>query len=166
MAHPPEMRSNVRAAYISGLDLEMAAGKAGVPYPTARRWKADAQAEGDDWDKFRRVSLIVAGGEIEQAMGRVLAATLLRAEATLEHLNTAESLDPLEATRAVASLMDSINKGYSVGQRLMPQTSKLSIASDVLQRFAEFIAKRKPALASEFIEQVEAFGEELAKVYG
>lgn len=166
MAHPPEKRSEVRAGYISGLDLEMAADKAGIPFPTARRWKAAAKEEGDDWDKFRRVSLIVAGGEIEQAMGRVLAATLLRAEATLERLNEDTDIEPLEATRAIASLMDSINKGHAVGQRLMPQTDKLGLAMDIIQRFGEFIAKRKPALAGEFVEQIEAFGEELAKAYG
>lgn len=165
MAHPPETRAALRAAYLSGLDLEAAADKAGVPLPTARRWKADARDGGDDWDKFRRVSLIVAGGEIEQAMGRVLAATLLRAEATLERLNEAE-IDPLEATRAVASLMDSINKGHAVGQRLMPQTDKLGVAMDVLKRLGEFIAKRKPALAGEFVEQLEAFGDEIARAYG
>lgn len=165
MAHPPETRAALRAAYLSGLDLEAAADKADVPFATARRWKADARDGGDDWDKFRRVSLIVAGGEIEQAMGRVLAATLLRAEATLERLNEAE-IDPLEATRAVASLMDSINKGHAVGQRLMPQTDKLGVAMDVLKRLGEFIAKRKPALAGEFVEQLEAFGDEIARAYG
>jgi hypothetical protein len=166
MAHPSEKKTEARAAYIGGLDLESAATKAGIPYATARRWKADARAEGDDWDKFRRVSLIVAGGEIEQAMGRVLAATLLRAEATLEHLNNTEELDPLEATRAVASLMDSINKGHAVGQRLMPQSDKLGIAMDVIQRMTEYAAKKKPALATELIELLEPFGEELARVYG
>ncbi len=166
MAHPPEKRRDLRAAYLGGLDLEAAAAQAGVPFPTARRWKSDARAEGDDWDKFRRVSLIVAGGEIEQAMGRVLAATLLRAEATLERLNTDAELDPLDATRAIASLMDSINKGHAVGAKLMPQTDKLGIAMDVLKRFGEFIAKKKPALAGEFVEQLEGFGDEIARAYG
>lgn len=165
MAHPPQKRADVRAAYIGGLDLEFAADKAQVPFATARRWKADARKDGDDWDKFRNASLIVAGGEIEQAMGRVLAATLYHAEATLEHLGSAE-LDPMEATRAIASLMDSINKGHAVGKRLMPQTDRLAVAMDVLKRFGEFIARSKPALAGEFVEQIEAFGEEIAKAYG
>lgn len=166
MAHPPEKRSALRAAYIGGLDLENAAVQAGVPHATARRWKADARAEGDDWDKFRRVSLIVAGGEIEQAMGRVLAATLLRAEATLEHLSNSTDLDPLDATRAIASLMDSINKGHAVGAKLMPQTDRLGIALDVLRRLSEFVSDRKPALAGEFVELLEAFGDEIARAYG
>lgn len=165
MAHPQHKRSALRAAYIGGLDLESAAAQADVPYPTARRWKGDARTEGDDWDKFRRVSLIVAGGEIEQAMGRVLAATLLRAEATLERLNSDTELDPLDATRAIASLMDSINKGHAVGAKLMPQTDKFAIAMDVVRRLGEFTAKKKPALAGEFVELLEAFGEELAKAY-
>jgi len=74
MAHPPEMRSNVRDAYISGLDLEMAAGKAGVPYPTARKWKSDAKAEGDDWDKSRNKSNVraayLSGLDLEAAAAK------------------------------------------------------------------------------------------------
>lgn len=166
MAHPPEKRSALRAAYIGGLDLEAAAIQVAVPHPTARRWKSDARKGGDDWDKFRRVSLIVAGGEIEQAMGRVLAATLLRAEATLEHLNEAVDLDPLEATRAIASLMDSIAKGHTVGAKLMPQTDRLGIAMDVIQRLGEYVAQKKPALAGEFVELLEPFGDEIARAYG
>lgn len=166
MAHPPERRSALRAAYIGGLDLEAAAVQADVPHPTARRWKADARADGDDWDKFRRASLIVAGGEIEQAMGRVLAATLLRAEATLEHLSNSTDLDPLDATRAIASLMDSINKGHAVGAKLMPQTDKLAIAMDVIKRLLEFTKARYPGNAAGLAEMLEAFGEEIARAYG
>ena len=78
MAHPPEKRMELRTAYIGGLPLEAAADKAGVPYATARNWFIAARKEGDDWDKFRAASLIVAGGGIEQAMGRIIAAGLMR----------------------------------------------------------------------------------------
>ena len=54
----------------------------------------------------------------------------------------------------------------AVSKRLMPETDKLAIAMDVLKRFGEFIAKKKPALAGEFVEQLESFGDEIARAYG
>lgn len=69
MAHPPENASNCVPPVIGGLPLEAAADKVAVPYATARNWFLAARKDGDDWDKFRAASLIVAGGGIEQAMG-------------------------------------------------------------------------------------------------
>ena len=60
MAHPPEKRLELRAAYIGGLPLEAAAEKAGVPYATARNWFNLARRDGEDWDKFRAANLIRA----------------------------------------------------------------------------------------------------------
>ena len=48
----------------------------------------------------------------------------------------------------------------------MPETDRLAIAMDVIKRFGEFTAKRKPALAGEFVELIEGFGEDLARAYG
>jgi hypothetical protein len=94
MAHSPELRMQLRAAYIGGLPLEHAAEKVGVPPGTARNWYRAARDTGDDWDKFRAASLIVAGGGIEQALGRIIAAGLMRCEALLE--KTADAEDPFE----------------------------------------------------------------------
>ncbi|MFA9949149.1 DUF1804 family protein [Dentiradicibacter hellwigii] len=52
MAHPPEKRLELRAAYIGGLPLEVAADKTGVPYGTARNWFNAAKREGDDWGQI------------------------------------------------------------------------------------------------------------------
>ncbi|MGI0444839.1 DUF1804 family protein [Pseudomonas aeruginosa] len=34
----------------------------GVSYGTARRWKLQAEAEGDDWDKAQSAQLLAGGG--------------------------------------------------------------------------------------------------------
>lgn len=164
MAHPPEKRLELRSAYIGGLPLEAAADKAEVPYGTARNWYRDAKAEGDDWDKFRAASLIVAGGGIEQAMGRIIAAGLMRCEALQERITTMD--DPAEAVKAMATLGDTVAKLRSSGKTLMPEADKLGIAMDVLKRLAAYIQENHPQHAGAFGELLPVFGQELARAYG
>ncbi len=166
MAHPDETRRAVRAAYVfDQLGLEVAAVKEGVPVATARRWKQEAKKAGDDWDKARSAQLI-AGGGIEDVVRQTLAVMVQQTQATAEAIQAADNMEPLAKVQALASLADSHTKMAAVLKRLMPETDKLAVAMDVLKRFGEFIAKRKPALAGEFVEQLEAFGDEIARAYG
>lgn len=157
----------LRSAYLGGLTIERASAKLRIPPNTGRRWKAEAMAKGDDWDKFQAASLIVAGGGFDQAMGRVAAGVILRSEALLERIAATADIDPLEATRAVASLADSLTKAQAAAKRLMPEADRYAIASEVLRRLAEFALGRKPgAFATDLIEVIEAFGADLAKAWG
>jgi hypothetical protein len=166
VAHPRETNLALRGAYLGGLSIEQAAAKAGVPLATARRWKAAALAQGDDWDKFQRASMMVAGGGFDQAMGRVAAGVLLRAEALMERIGADAEIDPLEATKAIGSLADSLAKAQAAAKRLMPVTDRYAVAMDVLKRLAEHAMMKKPgAFAAELVELIEAFGAELGQAY-
>ena len=162
MAHPQETRVALRAAYLGGLGLELAAVKVGVPVPTARRWKQDAQDKGDDWDKFQRASLIVAGGGFDQSMGRVASAVILRSEAIMEQLNDPE-IDPIAAAKAIASLADSLGKAKAAMRALMPETDRLGLAMEVIKRLDAYIRENHPQQAGVFAELLPAFGQALAK---
>lgn len=164
MAHPPEKRAELRGAYIGGLPLELAADKAGVPKDTARRWIAAAKKSGDDWDKFRSASLIVSGGGIEQALGRVIAAGLMRCEVLLEA--TANAQDPFEGVKAMAVLGDTVSKLKSASKGMMPETDKLGVAMDVLKRLDAFVRENYPQHAGAFAELLTPFGQDLARAYG
>lgn len=142
MAHPPEKRMELRAAFIGGLPLEQAADKAGVPYPTARNWYNAAKREGDDWDKFRAASLIVAGGGIEQAMARIVAAGLMRCESLLERIDEIE--DPREQAEAVASLGDTMSKLKAAAKSFMPEASAQAIAAETLRALAVWVGASAP----------------------
>lgn len=169
MAHPPEKRLALRTEYIGGLPLEAAADKVDVPYGTARNWYREAKAGGDDWDKFKAASLIVAGGGIEQAMGRIIAAGLMRCEALLDQLDTTDpqkQLSPAEAVKAMATLGDTVAKLRSSGKTLMPEADKLGIAMDVLKRLAAYIQENHPQQSGAFAELLPVFGQELARAYG
>ena len=155
MAHPPEIRQKLRTAYIGGLSLEIASAQAGVPYPTARRWFADAKASGDDWDKFRAASLIVAGGGIEQAMARIVAAGLMRCESLLEVLGTME--DPEAQVKAVATLGDTISKLKSASKGMMPEADSLAIETAAIKGLADLFCRLHPAHAEAMLATLEAY---------
>lgn len=157
MAHPPEKRMELRAAYIGGLPLESAADKADVPYGTARNWYRDAKAAGDDWDKFRAASLIVAGGGIEQAMGRIIAAGLMRCEALLDQI--ADSQDVASAMQSMASLGDTIAKLKAAGKGMMPEADQLAIENGAIKAFADLIIKLHPKTADQVVSAVEAWAD-------
>lgn len=146
----------LRAAYIGGLGLEIAAAKVGIGTATARRWKADAKDSGDDWDKFQSASLIVAGGGFDQAMGRVAAAVILRSEAIMERLEDPE-IDPIDAAKAIASLADSLGKAKAAMRALMPQTDQLAIETGAVKGFVELLLRLHPGAGEAALAALEAY---------
>jgi hypothetical protein len=164
MAHSPELRMRLRAAYIGGLPLDHAADQVGVPTGTARNWYRAARNACDDWDKFRAASLIVAGGGIEQAMGRIIAAGLMRCEALLDA--TAGPEDPFETVKAMGTLGDTIAKLRAASKGMMPEADKLAVAMDVIKRLDAHVREHAPQHTGAFADILTPFGEELAKAYG
>lgn len=166
MAHSDDTRRKIRAAYVfDQLSLEVTALKCAVPTATARRWKREAKGAGDDWDRARSAQLI-AGGGMEEVIRQTLAVVVQQVQATVEAIQADEALTPAHKVQLLTSLADAYNKLMAVSKRMMPETDKLGVAMDVIRRFGDFTAKRKPALTGEFVELIEAFGEELAKTYG
>lgn len=164
MAHAPDIKVRLRAAYIGGLPLEAAAAQAGVPYPTARNWYNAAKRGGDDWDKFQKASLIVAGGGIEQSLGRIIAAGLLRCETLLETSAAEQNIG--ESVKTAALLGDTVAKLKAASRGLMPEADKLAVAMEVVKRLGELVRTRYPRHAGAFAEILEPFADELAKLYG
>lgn len=157
MAHDPQVKAALKAAYMGGLGLEIAAEKAGVPYATARNWQRTAKSEGDDWDKFRNANLLMAGGGLEQAIGRVVAAVVLEAESTIDHLRSADDLDPLSRTQAIASLTDSLNKAANVARKGMPEADALAIENGAVKALADLFIRLHPKAAEQMLATVESW---------
>lgn len=155
MAHSPEKRMELRAAYVGGLPLEVAADKVGVPYATARNWLRAASREGNDWDTLQRVNLMIAGGEVEHATGRIVARALMRCEALLEE--TENNGNPSEAVKTMVSLADTLSKLRAVGKTMMPETDALAIANEAIKGLTDLFIRMFPAKASEMLAAVEAW---------
>lgn len=163
MAHSPDKKVKLRAAFIGGLPLEAAADKIGVPLPTARNWYREAKKAGDDWDAFQRASLMVSGGSVEQALGRIIAAALLRCEA----LETAiGGMEPIESVKAMATLGDTISKLRSASRGMMPEADKLGVAMALLRDMLDYIRVHHPRHLQVFAEILEGFSAKIGKSKG
>ena len=166
MAHDDGIRRAVRAAYVfDQLSLEVAAAKHDVPYATVRNWKRAGKELGDDWDKARGAQMI-AGGGIEDVVRQTLGIVVQQVQATVQAIQDAEDMPPATKVAMLASLADAYNKLMAASRRLMPETDKLAVATDVVKRLAEFTRTRHPKHAAALIEVLEPFADELAKAYG
>lgn len=166
MAHSPETRDKVRRLYVfDRIGLEMAALQCGVSMSTASRWKREAMDEGDDWDKFRAAA-ILSGDGIESIARAALAGFLTQYQATMDTLNANPDIKAETKVQMLASLADSFNKTVAASRKVLPETSQLATAMEVVQKLATFIREKYPKHAQAFVEVLEPFGEELAKAYG
>lgn len=165
MAHDEATRRAARSAYAyDQLPLERAAAKAGVPASTLARWKREAKAEGDDWDKARTACLLASGGT-EDVARQVLADYMVQHKTLLDDLRDG-TIAPKERAAILASLADSFNKTVAACRRVMPETNELAVALEVLGLFGDFVREQFPGHAQALLEVLEPFGYELSKHYG
>lgn len=166
MAHTPETRKAVRAAYVyQRLALEAAAASHGVSVSTAQRWRIEAMRAGDDWDKARAASSLE--GEAREALAlRLLEDHLVLHQETLEKLKTATDVPVLIRVDAITKLTDAFHKNVAAHAKLQPGVARLAVASDVLRKLGDFVFEKYPQHAEAFAEILEPFGVELSRAYG
>lgn len=166
MAHPPELRAKVRASYVyERLSLEAAAEKHGVSYPTVRRWKSEAENDGDDWERGRSAARLASDG-VRNVVQMMLEDYLQLHQATVEAVKGDAKLGPLAKAEVLSRLADAFTKTMAAVGKASPELSRLAVATDVLQRFAKYIAEEAPHLAEGLLEVIEPFAADLAKDYG
>jgi len=166
MAHPQKSRDKLRRAFVfERLSLDVAASRVGVSYGTAARWKKQAQAAGDDWDKACAAQLMSDGG-IEAVARQALAGLVTQYQATMEAIAGEPDMKPAVKVQMLASLADAYNKTVAASKRILPETSELATAMQVVQHLAGFIRDKFPQHREAFAEVLEPFGEVLTDVYG
>ncbi|MCD0491394.1 DUF1804 family protein [Chromobacterium violaceum] len=166
MAHTPETRDKLRRLYVfDRISLEVAAMQCSVSMSTASRWKRESAEAGDDWDKVRAAALL-AGDGIENIARAALVGFMTQYQATMDTLTVNDQIPAEKKVAMLASLADSFNKTVAASRKVLPETSQLATAMEVVQKLAGFIRERYPKHAQAFVEVLEPFGEELAKLYG
>lgn len=138
---------------------------ANVAYATARRWKTDAAEAGDNWDKAQTAQLM-SGGGIENVARQVLAGLVMQYQATMDALTLDTEIKPADKVSLLASLADAYNKTIAASKRILPETSELATAMDVLQKLAAFVREHHQQHVGAFAEILSPFGDELARAYG
>lgn len=85
--------------------------------------------------------------------------TMLQDEST-------EQLAPSERAKLLASLADAFTKTVAANARIMPETSQLATALQVLDALAAFVQEKHPKHLAAFVEVLEPFGAEVEKKFG
>lgn len=162
MAHGQETRDKLRRLYVfERLSLEVAAGQCGVSFATARRWKDKAEATGDNWEKLRAAHTM-AGKDLEDIARQLLTDLVLQFKGTMDAL-AREDIPASERVTLLTSLSDSYNKAISANKKLLPETSRLAVALEVLEKLADWLKSKRPELLGAFLDELEPFGAQLEK---
>lgn len=166
MAHKPEKRTQARAAYVyEAMTLEMIAERICASIGTISRWKRDAEANGDDWDRARSAARL-SGAGAEAVTAAVMEDFILLFQSTLIEVKTATDIGALQKAEVISRLSDAYNKTMSAVARGNPKLSKLSVAMEVMGLMLTFIRRAYPQHAAVVLEFMEPFGAELARQYG
>ncbi len=166
MAHPHERRKQLRGMYVyKRLPMEAACNSLKLAKSTGVRWKAEARAEGDDWDTAR--AAVAMGDESFSQLSReLLDDYLVQHQAMMEALRKDKNLSAAQRASILASASDSFNKTMASFKKLAPEINRHAIALDTLQRLASFAQQRYPKHVGALLEMLEPFGGELAKAFG
>ncbi|HHF7116599.1 TPA: DUF1804 family protein [Haemophilus influenzae] len=155
MAHDDKTKVSVRRYYVFYcLTLEIAAEKAGVSYNTARRWKREAEAKGDNWDKVRDANTM-ASGKVEDVARGMLTAFVLYFENTMDEIKRAEALPVSEKAKLIQGLGDSYSKMVASSKRLLPEVSELATAWKVIEMVTNLIKTKHPDLLPAFLSVLD-----------
>lgn len=160
MAHPNELRAQVRAAYVfDRLPMERAAALFGVGISSAARWKRQSKDAGDDWDKQRAATLL-AGGGVEEVSRQMLSDYVIQHKTLNDAINNGD-YTPKQKVDMIASLADSFTKTVAASRRVLPETNELAIALETVSLFGSYIRDNCPELAGAFLEVLEPFAAKL-----
>ena len=155
MAHDEKTKADVRRYYVFDcLTLELAAEKAKVSYNTARRWKREAEARGDNWDKVRDASTM-ASGKVEDVARGMLTTFVLYFESTMDELRKTEDLPVSEKAKLIQGLGDSYSKMVASSKRLLPEISELATAWKVIEMVTNLIKTKHPDLLPTFLSVLD-----------
>ena len=163
MAHGIEVKRALRGAYVHEmLSMEDAAIKAGISLGTATRWKREAKADSDDWDKARAARFMSEQGS-DFVVQSVLEQFVTVFQTTITQLKTAENISPLSKADALAKLSDAFHKTMSAARKGSPEVNKLAVAQDVINLLCEFVGTKFPQHGQALLDVIEPFGKYLTE---
>ncbi|MCW9699729.1 DUF1804 family protein [Avibacterium sp. 20-129] len=165
MAHDVEVQKAVRQAYVfDRLSLEMAAERAGVSFGTARRWKAQAEKNGDNWEKARDVQVIASGG-IENIAQGLLAGFLIKYRTLMTELEENTEMTTAAKVEALSALADSFAKMTASSKKILPSVNEIATALKAIEMFADKVKQRNPALLPEFMQIMQELTADFGKTF-
>ena len=104
----------------------------------------------------------MAGKDLEDIARQLLTDLVLQFTATMDAL-AREDIPASERVTLLTSLSDSYNKAISANKKLLPETSRLAVALEVLEKLADGLKTKRPESLGAFLDELEPFGAQLEK---
>ena len=145
--------------------MEAAAEKHDVPVTTARRWKKDAAAAGDNWDVLKTAYVMTAGG-LEEVSRHALMSFMVQHRSVMDELTSSPDIAADVRVDKIVSLSDAYSKMVATSRRVLPEVNRLAVALDVIEKLANFVHKARPDVLGVFLELLDGFGREIEALYG
>jgi len=164
MAHDQETRRELRKLYVTGKSLKEAADRLDVAESTARRWRDQAEADGDDWERARTAAAMIGEGARSVVEQLIADFVVIHAD-TLASLKDDQETSAIIKAKALSVLADAFSKTMAAAGRAAPEISELAVAQDVVMRLGDFVKENYPQHLAAFTEILEPFAEELANIY-
>lgn len=165
MAHKEELVIAVRGSYVyERLNLTAAASEHDVNYQTARRWKAKAKTNGDDWDKARAAARVASGGlgDITQQLIEDFGFLFQK---TIEEVKKSDA-DPIKKAEAMSRLADAYTKTMKAASSGSPKINELAVALRTIKEFSKFVREKSPEDIERFALLLDPFGQRIGEVFG
>lgn len=160
MAHAPELREKVRAAYVyQRLALEVAALQAGVSLRTAQAWRKKAEGTPEDWDKARAV-VGMSTASLDEIGRELLDNFLISFKSTQEAVLNGD-FDAQQKTEMLASLAYTFEGMMRTLKKLMPDVNRAVVAKEVVDMLADYIKREHPESLPAFVKILGGFAKEL-----
>ncbi|WP_299440191.1 DUF1804 family protein [uncultured Rhodospira sp.] len=166
MAHDPETRQAARSAYVfQRMSLEGAADHLDIGVATVRRWRTQAAASGDDWDRARAAASLSSegAGTIAQL---VLSDFLTLYQATVADLRDNPEIPAMDRAEALSRLSDAFTKTMNAVAKASPDLARYAVATELLRDLAGFTREHYPEHVEAMLELLEPFATHVAKKYG
>lgn len=81
----------------------------------------------------------------------ILMGLLVQYQTTIEQLNVDADLKPKDRVELLASLSDAFNKATVASKRVLPETSQLATAMEVITLLSTFISEHYPKHMEAFV---------------
>ncbi len=155
--------ADIRSAYIAGgVSLQEVAARFAITPVTARRWQNEALAQGDDWEKLREAKLM-AGNDIEAVARGILEDCIIQHKQVTAEIAGDAGLTAEQKVTLLTRLAGSFSKTVQASRRVLPETSELATALEVMNLFAAYIKNNHSQQISTFVEVLDGFGPELSR---
>jgi len=147
------------------MSLDGVADHIGIGVATVRRWRTQAAASGDDWDKARAAASLSAegAGTIAQL---VLSDFLTLYQSTVGDLRDSPEIPAMDRAEALSRLADAFAKTMNAVAKASPDLARYAVATELLRDLAGFVRENHPEHVEAVLEILEPFATHVAKKYG